>query len=74
MKNINLISIHKWMHRNARELTLLQNDVWSISWSWFENKDKFPKESSISENWCKAYKAIDKVIFLKNFGRIDEVL
>ena len=36
--------------------------------------DKYPKESSISENWCKAYKAIDKVIFLKNFGRIDEVL
>lgn len=54
--------------------TLPQNDVWSISWSWFENKDKYPKESSISENWCKAYKAIDKLIFLKNFGRIDEVL
>lgn len=54
--------------------TLPENDVWPIAWSWFENKDKYPKESSISENWCKAYKAIDKVIFLKNFGRIDEVL
>lgn len=51
--------------------TLPQNDVWPISWSWFENRDKYLKESSISENWCKAYKTIENVIFLKNFGRID---
>lgn len=53
--------------------TLPQNDVWPISWSWFENNDTYPKESSISENWCKAYNAIKTVDFLKNFGRISEV-
>lgn len=53
--------------------TLPQNDVWPISWSWFEHNDTYPKESSISENWSKAYKAIEKVKFLNNFGRIDEV-
>ena len=49
--------------------TLPQNDVWPISWSWFENNVTYPKESSISENWSKAYKTIEKVVFLRNFGR-----
>lgn len=50
--------------------TLPVNDVWSISWSWFENNEIYPKESSISEVWCKANKAIERSMFLKNFGRI----
>lgn len=44
--------------------------VWNITWSWFELGDKYAKEFAISENWWKASKAIDKLEFLKNFGRI----
>ncbi|AEY66544.1 hypothetical protein [Clostridium sp. BNL1100] len=50
-----------------------QNGVWNITWSWFENNERFAKEFAISENWWKARVAIDKIIFLKNFGRLDEL-
>ena len=50
--------------------TLPENDVWPISWSWFGNNKLYPKESTISENWCKANKAIDRSLFLKNFDRL----
>jgi hypothetical protein len=49
--------------------TLRENDVWPITWSWFENKEMYPKESIISENWYKAIKAIERAKFLKNFIR-----
>lgn len=49
-----------------------QNGVWNITWSWFENYEKYAKEFAISENWWKASIAIDKIIFLKRFGRVDE--
>jgi hypothetical protein len=49
-----------------------QNGVWDITWSWFENNEKYAKEFAISENWWKASKAIEKINFLKNFNRIDE--
>lgn len=49
--------------------TLLENDVWSISWSWFENNEKYPKESTISRTWWKSIKAIERAKFLKNFRR-----
>ncbi len=52
--------------------TRLQNGVWNITWSWFENYEKYAKEFAISENWWKASVAMDKIIFLKNFGRLDE--
>ncbi|WP_024831327.1 hypothetical protein [Ruminiclostridium josui] len=60
----------------AKELDYLidtrpQNGVWNITWSWFENNEKYPKEFAISENWWKARVAIDKIIFLKNFCRLD---
>jgi hypothetical protein len=44
--------------------------VWDITWSWFENNDKYAKEFAISENWWKASKAIEKVNLLKNFNRV----
>ncbi|MDP4091464.1 MAG: hypothetical protein Q8930_19640 [Bacillota bacterium] len=50
--------------------TLPENDVWPISWSWFENNEKYPKESAISGNWWKYIKAIERAKFLKNFGRM----
>ena len=49
-----------------------QNGVWDITWSWFENNDKYAKEFAISENWWNASKAIHKVNLLKNFSRVDE--
>jgi hypothetical protein len=60
----------------AQELDYLidtrpKDNVWNITWSWFENNDKYPKEFAISENWWKASKAIDKMNFLRNFNRVD---
>jgi hypothetical protein len=51
--------------------TRVKNNVWDITWSWFENNEKYEKEFAISENWWKSYKAIEKIIFLRNFRRID---
>ena len=48
--------------------------VWPISWSWFDNNDKYKREFAISENWWKAIKATDKVLLLKRFGRVDSGL
>lgn len=48
-----------------------KNDVWGITWSWFQNNEKYAKEFAISENWWKASKAIEKLLFLRNFTRID---
>lgn len=50
--------------------TLPENDVWPIPWSWFENNEKYPKESVISGNWYKAMKAIEKTRILDNFMRL----
>jgi hypothetical protein len=52
--------------------TRTQNGVWNITWSWFENNEKYAKEFAISEAWWKASIAIDKIKFLKNFNRLDE--
>lgn len=49
-----------------------KNGVWGITWSWFENNDKYPKEFAISENWWKANRAIHKINLLRSFNRIDE--
>lgn len=46
--------------------------VWDITWSWFENNDKYAKEFAISQNWWKANRAIHKINLLKNFNRLDE--
>lgn len=44
-------------------------DVWSIPWEWY-NGDKYPKAFAISENWWKSFKAIEKLLQLKSFGRL----
>lgn len=44
--------------------------VWDITWTWFDLGEKYPKEFAISENWWKGSKAMEKVGFLKAFGRI----
>ncbi len=50
--------------------TRSQHGVWNITWSWFENNEKYVKEFTISENWWKASIAIDKLLLLKRFGRL----
>jgi len=52
--------------------TRLENGVWGITWTWFQNNEKYIKEFAISENWWKAFHAIEKVKFLRNFGRIEK--
>lgn len=47
--------------------------VWSITWSWFDLGEKYPKEFAISENWWMASKAIEKLRFLINFGRVNGI-
>ncbi len=47
--------------------------VWGIPWEWY-NDNKYPKAFAISENWWKAYKAIEKLLLLKYFGRLDYII
>ena len=48
--------------------TFPKDDVWGITWTWFENMEQYEKYFSISENWWKASKAIENMLFLKNFS------
>ena len=51
--------------------TLPEDDVWPIDWSWFDNNAKYPAEFAISETWWKAWLAIDKLLLLRAFDRLD---
>ena len=48
-----------------------EQDVWGISWSWYENAEKYAKAWAISENWWKGFHVIRKMRFLKNFDRLE---
>ncbi len=45
-----------------------ENDLWPITWTWFDNMEKYGKYFTISENWWKCFKAIEKMRFIKNFA------
>lgn len=47
-----------------------EKGVWKITWSWFDNNEKYAKEFAISENWWKAIVAIQNMTHLRNFGRL----
>lgn len=47
------------------------NGVWGITWHWWDNYEKYPKEFAISENWWKADIATDKLKLLRRFGRLE---
>lgn len=47
------------------------DSVWDITWSWFEDVEKYPKQFSISENWWKGARAVETMKFLRNFDRIE---
>lgn len=48
-----------------------ENGVWGITWSWFENNEKYAKEFAISENWWRGINAISNLKLLRNFGRLN---
>ncbi len=47
-----------------------ENDVWGITWTWFDNMEKYSKEFAVSENWWKGYGVIEKMLFLRNFDQV----
>jgi len=46
-------------------------DVWGITWTWFDNNEKYAKEFAISENWWKSIECISKLRFLRNFEKVE---
>jgi len=50
--------------------TLPVNDVWPVSWCWFDNAKQYPKEEIISLHVAKARKGIERMLFLKEFNRV----
>ena len=48
-----------------------ENGVWGITWQWWDNYAKYPKEFAISENWWRAVIAIGELKFLRSFGRLE---
>jgi hypothetical protein len=46
-----------------------KNVVWDIPWQWYDD-GKYAKEFAISENWWKSIKAIEKLLFIKTYGRM----
>ena len=48
-----------------------ENSVWGITWHWWDNYEKYPREFAISENWWRAHGAIERLKFLRNFDRLD---
>lgn len=47
-----------------------EGSVWGITWTWFDQMEKYSREFAISENWWKGYHAIEKMKFLRNFEAI----
>ena len=43
-----------------------KDGIWDITWTW----NGYEKEFALSENWWKAQIVLEKLILLKNFGRI----
>lgn len=50
--------------------TIPKNDVWPVTWTWFENNELYPMEFAVSIHWAKSTKCIEKCLFLRNFGKL----
>ena len=48
-----------------------QGAVWDINWQWFGLMDVYAREFAISEQWWKGQKAIENLLFLHRFGRVE---
>lgn len=46
------------------------DDVWGITWTWFDNMQQYEAYFRVSENWWKGFRAIESIWLLKRFGRI----
>ncbi len=44
--------------------------AWDITWQWYDD-GKYTTEFQISRNWWRTQKTIEKLLFLKAFGRAD---
>lgn len=44
---------------------------WDITWQWYDG-GKYAAEFEISRNWWRTQKTIEKLTFLKAFGRIED--
>ncbi len=44
--------------------------VWPVTWQWYGLMDRYGSEFAISANWWKTMIAIEKVTFLRAFGRL----
>lgn len=59
----------------GRELQYLldtkpKDDVWGITWTWFDNMEKYGDAFILSENWWKGYRAVLNTLYLRNFGKL----
>jgi len=48
-----------------------EQSVWGITWSWYDNQEKYSNAFAISENWWKSKLAISTMRSLKNFNRLE---
>ncbi|MHB1460842.1 MAG: hypothetical protein ACYC1M_06140 [Armatimonadota bacterium] len=49
------------------EMTLPKDSVWDINWQWNE----YPAEWAVSRNWWKGSLAVNNMLYLWNFGRLE---
>jgi hypothetical protein len=57
------------LHRELDYLLETRNPegIWNLTWSWAG----YEKEFAISENWWKSHIAIENLLLLRSFGRLD---
>ncbi len=49
------------------EMTLPKEGVWGINWQWGD----YPAEWAISRNWWQGIQAVNNMLYLRNFGRLE---
>ncbi len=61
------------MNRELDYLAENRNDqgVWNIDWSWYDLNQRYAPQFAISENWWKAVTAIETILLLREFNRLD---
>lgn len=47
-----------------------ENDVWGITWTWFDNMQKYEASFHLSENWWKSLRALENIHILRKFSKI----
>ena len=48
--------------------TLPKDDVWPLTWQWFGMP--YPGEWAVAQNWWKGVTTIERLLFLRAFGRL----